>query len=76
LNAATRYHFDEVALEAMIERTRSMDPIECNALGAAARTWFETNQQRFGGLLQDALQPLLQDQPASVRWQGAKSPSK
>lgn len=76
LNAATRYHFDEVALEAMIERVRSMDPIECNALGAAARTWFETNQQRFGGLLQDALQPLLQDQPASVRWQGAKSPGK
>ena len=76
LNAATRYHFDEEALEAAIERARNMSPVEYNALGVAARSWFETNQQRFGGLLQGALQPLLQEKSAAARWQGAKSPGK
>ncbi len=76
LNAATRYHFDEAALEAAVERARNMHPVEYNALGAAARAWFETNQKRFGGLLQDSLQPLAQVKPAAVTWQGAKSPGK
>lgn len=66
LNAATRYHFDEAALESAIERARTMDPIEYDALGVAARAWFETNQQRFSGLLQEALQPLMRDRPATV----------
>lgn len=78
LNASTRYHFDEAALEATIERARNMSAGEYEALGAAARGWFETNQQRFAGLLQDALQPLLQDQTADVEWagQGVKSSGK
>ncbi|WP_458070879.1 glycosyltransferase [Rhodanobacter sp. BL-MT-08] len=76
LNAATRYHFDEAALEAAVERARLMDRTECKALGSAARLWFETNQQRFGKLLQDALQPRLHDERAAVRWQDVKSPGK
>ncbi len=76
LNAATRYHFDEAALEAAVERACAMNAAQYEALGAAARHWFETNQQRFGKLLQKALQPQRQDQPATVRWQDANSPGK
>ena len=77
LNAATRYHFDEAALEATIERARTMTAIEQDALGGAARAWFEANEQRFGGLLQDALRLHLQDQPVTASWQQrAKSPGK
>jgi glycosyltransferase involved in cell wall biosynthesis len=76
LNAATRYHFDEAALEATIERARTMEPLEYNALGSAARGWFQANQKRFGGLLQDSLRPLLQDKRSDVRWQRVKSTSK
>lgn len=67
LNAATRYQFDEAALEVAIERARRMDSAEYEAMGAAARAWFEANHQRFAGALDDALKPLLQEQPAFAR---------
>jgi glycosyltransferase involved in cell wall biosynthesis len=76
LNAAVRYHFDEAGLEAVVERARAMDRAEYQALGASARLWFETNQQRFGTLLHEALQPQRQDKRATVEWQGAKSSGK
>ena len=76
LNAATRYHFDEAALEAAVERACGMDSGQYKALGAAARRWFESNQQRFGKLLQEALLPQLQDERATVPWQSAKSTGK
>lgn len=59
LNAATRYHFDESALEDTIEQVRTRDPQHYQRLGAAARAWFEANQQGFAGRLQDALQQVL-----------------
>lgn len=68
LNAATRYQFDETALEAAIERARAMSSAEYEAMGAAARAWFEANHQRFAGALNDALKPLLQEQPAHAKW--------
>ncbi|HEY8683138.1 MAG TPA: glycosyltransferase [Rhodanobacter sp.] len=67
LNAATRYHFDEAALEAAIEHACRMDATQHQVLGAAARAWFETNEQRFAGLLRDALQPLLCEQVVGVK---------
>jgi len=76
LNAATRYHFDETALETAVEEARAMPRAHYEALGASARRWFETNQQRFGKLLQEALQPRLQGERATVRWQDAKSAGK
>jgi glycosyltransferase involved in cell wall biosynthesis len=76
LNAATRYHFDETALEATIARAMTMSAVECETMGKAARAWFEINEKHFSGTLRDALQPLRQDQPADVKWQGAKSPGK
>lgn len=70
LNAATRYEFDEAALEAAVARACAMTSAECSAIGAAARAWFETNHQRFAGALDDALKPLLQEQPAHAKWLG------
>lgn len=73
LNAAMRYHFDETALEATIERIRMMDPDQYARMGAAARTWFETNRQGFPGRLQSALDQLLREpHPDEVR-QGSAS---
>lgn len=68
LNSATRFHFDEHALEAAIDRARAMGSAEYGALGAAARAWFEANQQRFAGALHDALKPVPQGRPAHAKW--------
>lgn len=68
LNAATRYQFDEEALVAAIERASAMSSAEREAMGAAARAWFEANHQRFTGALDDALKPLLQEQAVHAKW--------
>jgi len=59
LNLATRYLFDEAALEAAIERCSRMERTEWEQLGAAARDWYVDNQQGFGARLSAALQQLL-----------------
>lgn len=59
LNAATRYHFDEAALEAAIERAIAMSTTEREAMQAQARAWFLANNAGFGERLAAALQPLL-----------------
>ena len=59
LNLATRYLFDEAALEAAIERCMRMERAEWEQLGSAAREWYVDNQQGFGARLAAALQPLL-----------------
>jgi hypothetical protein len=59
LNLATRYLFDEAALEAAIERCSRMEQAEWEPLGAAAREWYVDNQQGFGARLGAALQQLL-----------------
>lgn len=59
LNLATRYLFDEAALEAAIERCMRMERAEWEQLGMAARNWYVDNQQGFGARLEAALQQLL-----------------
>jgi glycosyltransferase involved in cell wall biosynthesis len=66
LNAATRYQFDESALEATIARIRTMDAAQCAAIGASARAWFEANERTFAGLLREALQQLLPSDAAAA----------
>jgi hypothetical protein len=60
LNAAMRYHFDEAALEAVIEHAMAMDVIERQAMGQRARDWFLTNQRAFAPRLDAALQSLIE----------------
>jgi hypothetical protein len=59
LNLATRYLFDETALEAAVERCMRMERDEWEQLGMAARDWYVDNQQGFGARLEAALQQLL-----------------
>ncbi|HEV2681258.1 MAG TPA: glycosyltransferase [Rhodanobacter sp.] len=58
-NLATRYHFDEAALEATIERLMTMPEHERSTLGEQARTWFASNETAFAGRLDAALRQLL-----------------
>lgn len=58
LNAAIRYHFDEAALEAAVERAMAMDPAERQAMGQCARDWFLANQREFAPRLDEALRLL------------------
>lgn len=73
LNAATRYHFDEDALEAAVNRAMNMTAAECEAMGSSARAWFERNEKQFAGTLHSALQPLRQDKPACVKYSRSQS---
>lgn len=56
---ATTYHFDEAAMEQAIERAIALDDARCQALGAAARAWYEAERAAFPGRLDTALQGLL-----------------
>ena len=60
---ATLYAFDDVAMEAAIERCLAMDEAAMAALGQAARRWFEENRAGFPLRLNEALSALktLQD---------------
>jgi glycosyltransferase involved in cell wall biosynthesis len=59
LNAATLWRFDEEALEACVERIVRMSDAEVEALGHAARHWYETNQAGFAARFGKALDDLL-----------------
>jgi len=59
LNLATRYLFNEDALEAAVERCIRMERPEWEHLGEQARDWYLGNQQGFASRLTAALQQLL-----------------
>ncbi|WP_267225464.1 glycosyltransferase [Dyella silvae] len=59
LNLATRYLFNEEALEAAVERCMRMERPEWERLGDSARSWYLDNQQGFAARLAAALQQLL-----------------
>lgn len=60
LNAATVWTFDEEALEACVERIVRMSDAEVEALGQAARAWYDANQAAFPARFGQALDTLLQ----------------
>ncbi len=55
---AITYRFDDAAMEAAVERALAFDDARCDALGAAARTWYETERAAFPGRLDAALRAL------------------
>jgi len=61
MNAATRWRFDDEALEACVEHVIRMSDDDVEKLGTAARRWFDTNQEgfleRFGRAIDDLLRP-------------------
>jgi glycosyltransferase involved in cell wall biosynthesis len=59
LNLATRYLFDEHALEQAVERCITMQRSEWEQRGRLARAWYLQNQQGFESRLEAALQKLL-----------------
>ena len=52
---ATTYHFDDVVMEAAIERALATDDAHCDELGAAARAWYEAERAAFPARLDAAL---------------------
>jgi glycosyltransferase involved in cell wall biosynthesis len=58
-NLVTRYHFDDAALEATIERLMAMSENERILLGEQARAWFVSNEAAFAGRLDAALRQVL-----------------
>ena len=58
LDLATLYAFDDVAMEAAIQRCLTMDEVATTALGRAARLWFEDNRAEFPRRLDEALSKL------------------
>ena len=52
---ATRYFFDEAALENIIDRLKQLGVDDVAQQSAAARAWFQTNKQGFVGRLTSAL---------------------
>jgi glycosyltransferase involved in cell wall biosynthesis len=52
---ATLYDFDEPAMAAAIERCVAMPAAEAEAIGQAARAWFDANRTRFAVDLLEAL---------------------
>jgi hypothetical protein len=62
---ATTYHFDDAAMEHAIEQALGMDDARCEALGAAARAWYEAERAAFPGRLDSALRELLVTESAS-----------
>lgn len=55
---ATTYHFDDAAMEAAIERALATDDKRCDALGATARAWYETERAAFPARLDAALRAM------------------
>lgn len=60
---ATTYHFDDEAMERAIGQAIAMDDAQCDALGAAARAWYEAERAAFPGRLDGALRELLATEP-------------
>jgi glycosyltransferase involved in cell wall biosynthesis len=55
VNSAVLYHFNETALEAAVNQARAMPARQQDAMGRAARLWFDTNEALFPAALQAAL---------------------
>jgi hypothetical protein len=56
---ATTCHFEDTAMERAIEHALALDDAQCEALGAAARAWYEAEHAAFPGRLDGALRELL-----------------
>lgn len=59
---ATTYFYAEAAMEAVIERLLATPDAELEAMGAAARAWFEDNDRAFKARITQAVRTLA-DQP-------------
>lgn len=55
---ATTFYFDDAAMEAAVERALALDEAQCDALGAAARAWYEAERAGFPERLDAALRGL------------------
>jgi glycosyltransferase involved in cell wall biosynthesis len=56
---ATTYHFDDAALEAAIGQAIATGPARCEAMGAAARAWYESERAAFPARLDEALREMV-----------------
>lgn len=56
---ATTFHFDDAAMERAVEGAFALGDARCNALGAAARTWYETERAAFPDRLDAALRSMV-----------------
>jgi glycosyltransferase involved in cell wall biosynthesis len=52
---ATTFHFEDAAMERAIEHVLAMDDARCDAAGAAARAWYETERAALPDRLDAAL---------------------
>lgn len=57
---ATTFFFDDAAMEAAIARALALDDARCDALGGAARAWYDAERAAFPGRLDAALRGLLE----------------
>ncbi|MFC6840323.1 glycosyltransferase [Xanthomonas theicola] len=63
-NLGVRYQVDVAGIERAMAKALALAPMQCDALGTAARTFFEMRQREFGERLQAAVADLLGDAPA------------
>ena len=56
---ATTYHFEDATMEQAIEQALAMDDARCEALGSAARAWYEAERAALPDRLDAALQGML-----------------
>lgn len=56
---ATTYYFDDAAMEAAVMQALATEDTCCDALGAAARAWYETERAAFPARLDAALRDTL-----------------
>ncbi|HJP97309.1 MAG TPA: glycosyltransferase [Rhodanobacteraceae bacterium] len=56
---ATTYFYDEAAMESVIERLLASPDVELDAMGAAARAWFEDNDRAFEARIADAVRAMV-----------------
>lgn len=61
---ATTCHFEDAAMEGAIVQALVLDDARCEALGAAARAWYEAERAAFPGRLDRALRELLATEAA------------
>lgn len=76
-NLGVRYQLDVAAIEAAMERALALSPTQCDALGTAARSYFEAQRREFAErftsmvaqLLGDAAPPAARSETGSDRMQ-------
>ncbi len=56
---ATTYFFDNAAMESAVREALDFDDARCDALGAAARAWYQSERAALPGRLDAALRALL-----------------